>query len=73
MGVRMPPRRITVRMKDYPQPAKENRSLQIKIALPRATLSHAISLWVSLTDVSVCVHCGYLLGLADLMTAGTAG
>lgn len=51
----MPPHRITVRMKDYPQTAKENRSLQIKIALPRATLSHGISLWVSLVDVSVCV------------------
>lgn len=70
MDVCMPPHHITVQMKDHPHPTKENRSLQIKTALPRATLSHGISLWVSLEDLSLCVHCGHLLGLADCGSHG---
>lgn len=70
MGVCMPPPLITVPMKDHPHPAKEDRSLQIKIAPPRATLSQGISLWVSLEDLSVCVLCGRLLGFADFGSHG---
>lgn len=70
MCVCMPPHLITVQMKDHLHPAKEDRSLQIKIAPPRATLSQGISLWVSLEDSLVCVLCGRLLGSTDFGSHG---